>query len=246
VANGKVYAATQNSLAVYGLLAPGLSTVAASNAASGDPNAVAPGALVSLYGQGLSQTTGSSYPLPGASVGGASVTMNGWPAPILYASPQQLNIQVPFELASGAANIQVRVAGAPAASGNTSVQTTGPGLFQLGQGRAAALNTDGSLNGPGNPAAPGSVIYLYATGLGAGNPPVATGAPAGSNPPVPASAAVTATIGGLPATVQIAWIDPGNAGLYQVLATVPQLPPGDYPAQITAGTASNVVTVSVQ
>ena len=246
VANGKVYAGTQNSLAVYGLLQPGASTVAAANAASGDPQAIAPGALVSLYGAGLSQTIGSSYPLPAAALGAASVTMNGWPAPLLYASPQQLNIQVPFELVPGQAAIQVLVNGAPAASGNTTVQPAAPGLFQLGQNRAAALNADGSLNGPGNPAAPGSVIYLYATGLGAGNPPVATGAPAGSNPPVPAAAAVTAVIGGLPATVQIAWIDPGNAGLYQVLAVVPQLPPGDYPAQIVSGLASNIVMVSVQ
>ena len=40
-----------------------------------------------------------------------------------------------------------------------------------GQGQAAMLNQDGTLNGPSNPAAKGSVVVFYATGGGLTDPP---------------------------------------------------------------------------
>ena len=62
VANGKVYAGTGNSLAVFGLLnqppQPSLSAVV--NAASFQPGPVAPGSLISIFGLNLAQTTASS------------------------------------------------------------------------------------------------------------------------------------------------------------------------------------------
>ena len=247
VANGKVYAATQNSLAVFGLLGTAGGPLAVLSAASGDPTAIAPGAIVSIYGQGLSSSTAvsSGYPIPAATAGGASVTMNGYTAPIFYASPAQLNVQVPFEV-TGAATVTVSVGGVPQSSGNITVQSAGPGIFGLSQGRAAALNSDNSVNSSTRPAAVGSVLSVYATGLGTVNPPVATGAAAGGSPPSTSTQGVTATIGGHPATVQFAGGAPGYAGLDQVNVIVPQLPPGDYPAQISAGSAaSNTATVSV-
>jgi len=78
VANGKVYAGTQNSLGVYGLLSSGSAAIAISNAASGDATAVAPGSLVAIYGSGLAASTAiaASFPLP-ATLGGAAVAVNG-------------------------------------------------------------------------------------------------------------------------------------------------------------------------
>jgi adhesin/invasin len=61
------------------------------------------------------------------------------------------------------------------------------------------------------------------------------------------TAVVTATVGGQPATVLFAGLAPGYAGLYQVNLVVPQLVPGDYPLQISAGgVASNTAIVSVR
>jgi uncharacterized protein (TIGR03437 family) len=247
VVNGKLYVATQTALTAYALLPAAGGSLGISSAASGNPGAIAPGAIVSIYGQGLATTTtlAPGYPLPGATVGGASVTMNGWPAPIFFASPTQLNVQVPFEV-SGAATVSVLVNGAPVNSGNITVQAAGPGIFQIGQGRAAALNQDNSVNSSTNSAAAGSTLSLYATGLGAVVPAVATGAAAGANPLSNSKLRVTATIGGQSATVQYAGIAPGYAGLDQVNVVVPNLTPGDYPVQISVGAAtSNSATVSV-
>jgi hypothetical protein len=52
---------------------------------------VAPGSIVSIFGSSLSATTAAapSLPLP-TTLGGASVTLNGTPVPLLYASPTQI------------------------------------------------------------------------------------------------------------------------------------------------------------
>ena len=72
------------------------------NAISFTPQ-VSPGSLMAIYGTNL------GYPLlpnlPGlpltASQALVSVTVNGWPAPIFYASPTQINVQVPYEAERG-------------------------------------------------------------------------------------------------------------------------------------------------
>ena len=53
-----------------------------------------------------------------------------------------------------------------------------PGLFAQnasGSGPGAILNQDNSLNGPGHPAAKGSIVQVYLTGEGQTNPPGVTG-----------------------------------------------------------------------
>jgi uncharacterized protein (TIGR03437 family) len=42
-----------------------------------------------------------------------------------------------------------------------------PEVFQQGAGTAAAVNQDGSINSASHPAAPGSVVAIWATGIGA-------------------------------------------------------------------------------
>lgn len=76
------------------------------------------------------------------------------------------------------------------------------------------------------PAAVGSPIAVYLMGLGAVNPAVATGAPAAGISRV--TLPVTATIGGVNASVLFAGLAPGYIGLYQVSLIVPQLAHEDY------------------
>ena len=239
VANGKVYAGTQDSVAVYGLLNGGTTGPAVSNAASGDRSAVAPGSIASIYGQGLAQTTASAgaFPLP-AMLAGASVTVNGIPAPLLFASPGQINFQVPPQTSAAIATIAVAVAGSPAGATAVNVLAAAPGIFQVAGGQAAAI--------PAQPAA-GSAVALFVTGLGATTPLVVSGAAAPLDSLSTALAKVSATIGGQPAQVLFAGLAPGFAGLYQVNLIVPQLAPGDYPLQISAGAvSSNTATISVR
>ena len=126
------------------------------------------------------------------------------------------------------------------------MQAVAPGLFLLGQGRAAVLNADYSINLSNQPASAGSYISAFMTGLGPVDNPVPTGLAATANPLSRVTSPVTATIGGQPATVLFAGLAPGFAGVYQVNLTVPQLQPGDYSLAITVGgVASNTGTISV-
>jgi uncharacterized protein (TIGR03437 family) len=246
VVNGKVYAGTQNSVAVYGLL----STIGVRNAASGQANIAAPGSILSIYGSGLAQETATASMFPLAPIlGGASVDLEPqnsarrFSAPIYYASSVQVNVQVPFDVPTGAATARVGSADAV----TFVMQLTAPGLFLFDGGRAAAINQDGTINGPSQPASVGSVLQVYATGLGAVDHPVATG---DATPLLPFSrtlATVDASLGGQSAEVQFAGLAPGFAGLYQVNVVVPQLAPGDYALEIIAGgVTSNAATVSIR
>lgn len=72
-----------------------------------------------------------------------------------------------------------------------------------GSGQGAILNQYGSLNGPNNPAPVGSYVFVFATGEGQTNPAGLDGSLDGVPAPNPILP-VTATLGGVNATVQFA------------------------------------------
>jgi hypothetical protein len=119
VANGKVYAGTANSLAVFGLLnqPPQPSLAAVVNAASFRADAVVPGSLISIFGSNLAQTTASApaAPFP-RSLGGVTLSINGIPARLLFVSPGQINAQVPSELTAGLATAVLELTDMPPAA----------------------------------------------------------------------------------------------------------------------------------
>ncbi len=249
VANGKVYAGTQNSLAVYGLLTSAVivPAVGIANAASGNATAIAPGSLAAIYGTGLATSSASAagFPLP-TTLGGAVVTIGGVAAPLLYASPTQLNVQIPFE-ATGNAFLTVSVNNVPVGAGPVPVQAAAPGIFLLPQGGGAVVNQNGAINSMAQPAPGGTTVSAYFTGLGAVNPTVATGAAASLTTLSNVTATVTAKIGNSAATVKFAGLAPGFAGLYQVNILVPAMQTGQYALQLTVnGVASNSAPLNIQ
>jgi uncharacterized protein (TIGR03437 family) len=176
-----------------------------------------------------------------------TLTVNGLPAPLFYAGPNQVNFQIPFEVPLGTAQASLSLGGAPLGSEVMAVKKTAPGIFLLAGGHAAARNLDQSVNSPAQPAAPGSAISVYLTGLGPVDPPVATGAAAPINQLSNVTSSVTATIAGQPATVLFAGLAPGYAGLCQVNIAIPQMAPGEYALQIfAASVASNSATISIR
>ncbi len=241
IVNGKVYAGTQNSLAVYGLLgSPALGVNGVVNGANFSVSAVAPGSIVTLLGQNLATAVATgSYPLP-FTLGGSSLTIGGLRAPLYYASPRQIDAQVPFEVPPGMAAAVLTAGGTPLPAVSLTVQAVAPELFLDESGHVLAINPDGSLNSDGSPAvAGGSVVTVFATGLGSVTNPVATGAAAPASPASTTTAAVTATIGGQAAAVSSAQLQPSVAGVYEVTIQVPSLTPGDYPLVITIGGVSS-------
>jgi uncharacterized protein (TIGR03437 family) len=245
IVNGKVYAGTKNQFVAYGLLPKGNVGLAVASAASGTPNAISPGAIASLYGNGLATGTASakSLPLP-TLLGGASITVNGAPAPLLYASPSQINFQVPFEVTPGSAVIGISVNGAATGSITVPLFAAAPGIFLETGGDAAVVNQDGSINSADQPAAASSVVSAYVTGLGNVSPAVNSGSAAPAN--TSTLAPVTATIGGAAAKVTFGGLAPGFAGLYQVNIQTPQLAAGRYDLRIfVSGSGSNAASVSI-
>ena len=222
-----------------------VSLAAVTNSASYAVTSVAPGEIVTLFGAGLGPPSlayfalDSNHNVPTA-LAGARVLINGLPAPLIYVSDKQSAAIVPFEV-SGQPTAQVRAEynGTVSAPVTVPVTNTMPGIFAAdssGSGPGAILNSDGSLNTPSHPAAPGSIVVLWVAGLGQLVPAQPSGSVVGgSNLPV-LLFPVTVTIGGKTAP-QIAYSGPAPfaiAGLYQINCVVP--------AGVASGPAPAVVT----
>jgi uncharacterized protein (TIGR03437 family) len=106
---------------------------------------------------------------------GTQVFFDGVPAPLLYAYASQVGVVVPYSVAGKKkVTVQLVYKGKETYPFEQNVADAYPGIFTMdssGQGQAAMLNEDGTLNGPGNPAAKGSVVVFYATGGGQTDPP---------------------------------------------------------------------------
>jgi uncharacterized protein (TIGR03437 family) len=234
----------------FSIAAPSKAAVVASvvNAASSLPS-FAPGSLISVYGANLAAASGAPASLPApTSLGGASVSINGQLAPLLYASPAQINAQVPFEIPVGKATIVVQAQGGDSAPASFAVTATAPGVVTVPDGNhALAQNSDGSWNSPENPARPGQYVTLYVTGQGLVDYPVATGAPAPASPLCRPLAAAVATLGGVPTEIPSLGLLPGAVGISQLTLVVPAIPSGEQSVSLTIGdVAANTTTVSVR
>lgn len=202
------------------------------NAASFTPftTGISAGQLITLFGSGLATGTATDGSFP-VNLAGATVTINGKQAPLYYASPTQINLQVPFETATGIAEITVSVGGGNSNRVTVYVNRTSPGVFAngaTGLGYAASLHGDYSLITPQNPAKPGESIMVYLTGLGRTNPPIATGAAGPAAEPLArAVEPIDVSVGNRSATLLYAGMAPGLRG-YQINITVPvTTPAGD-------------------
>jgi len=230
IANGKVYVGTLNSLDVFGLQDQASGSVASVVSAAGfQPGPVAPGSLVSLFGSNLAPAPlAASAPWPQV-LEGSSVFINGVAAPLAYVSPAQINLQIPYATQSGPATVNVVAGGRVMAPVVVTVQPVAPGLFVDAQNHVLAQNQDGTANGAGHPAAPGTLLTAYLTGQGI-------------NPDTP----TTALLGGQNVQVASAVPAPTMVGVFEVTIKVPSLSPGQYLLTVgIGGIASNTATVSV-
>ncbi len=227
---------------------PVITVSAVVNAASGKPT-LAPGAYGSIFGTNLASTTANNAGFPlRQTLADVTVTMSGVPVPLLSVSPTQINFQVPFLLGTANTTLMVSSAGGTSQATQITLLPAAPGTFQTVDGRALALNEDGSLNGPTKPDRSGSILVLYLTGAGGFDPSLITGGTAPPNTLVPLTPLPAVTIAGRAADIVFAGAAPGQAsGLLQINVRVPSgLPSGDYPLIVTInGQSSQPVLISV-
>ncbi|MGO9231132.1 MAG: IPT/TIG domain-containing protein, partial [Bryobacteraceae bacterium] len=193
-----------------------------------------PGEIVSIFGKSLGPAAGATLTLDSTgkvstSLGGVTVSFNGYPAPLTYVGAGQINAIVPYEVAgSSTATVQVSYDGSTSNQPSLPIAASAPALFttNYGTGPGAILNQDYSVNTQANPAAVGSVVQVYMTGEGLTTPAEATGEvtvataapPYTPTPQLP----VSVTIGGQPAQLQWDGEAPDFvAGVLQVNVTIP-------------------------
>jgi uncharacterized protein (TIGR03437 family) len=231
---------------------------------------VAPGALVTLSGQGLAAATESvEGPAWATSLANREVVVNDLiTVPLQQISWEQSKVQIPFSAPLGSARIAVRVAetGELIAGGSFVLTASSPGLFtasQDGKGQATAVNEDGRANSASNPASRGSLVTLYGTGQGQVSPAVQDGVAA---PESPLSSTVTVptadprtcvtsqpsmcvAVGTSFAEVQYSGLAPGMIGVWKITLRLPaDVPAGNaVPVRVLInGAPSNTVTIAVR
>jgi uncharacterized protein (TIGR03437 family) len=228
----------------------------------GDP--VAPGDIVALKGQQLSAMVGTVAGAPplATQLTDTQVLFNSQPLPLYYTSYGQINCQIPTDAPLGTSLVQVkRQDGQVSNLVSVDIAARAPRLL-IGLGSYGAIaNTDysrpmpeGSFPGVAtHPAKNGDTLTIYAIGLGATSPYVATGQPAPSSEPLARLTSLPAVafgggIGGATATPLFAGLSPTYAGLYQVNVTIPDnAPKGNvYVSLVFGSSTSNSVLIFIQ
>jgi uncharacterized protein (TIGR03437 family) len=171
---------------------------------------------------------------------------------MLFASPNQINAQLPVEVA-GAATMVLHTPGGTSNNLGFTIVPAAPSVFRSGvagplNGIATVVRAkNNQLVTPSNPIHRGEAIVIYATGLGRTLPSLATGHAASANPLPVVVEQPEVSLGGLSLPLYYAGLAPGEVGVYQINALVPGWAPTgmQVPLIITQGSVSTTLTVRV-
>jgi uncharacterized protein (TIGR03437 family) len=227
------------------------------SAASQERGPIAAGSLVSAYPE-FSATLatsiatasgGTSWPtmLAGTTVTVTDSTGAQLPAGIVYASPAQVNYQMPSNAAAGAGKVTITSNGT-AVSGTVNIMAAYPGIFKASSDNLAAAQT---ISGSGSSLVTAPVATTDSTGAVAPAPISLASGPVylvlyGTGI---GTAAVTAAIGGVDATVTYSGPQGTYPGLDQVNLLIPSTLAGKGRANAVVTAAdkpSNPVYVVIQ
>lgn len=251
-------------ITIFGAAAPSATTLSSVSAASLALGPVAPESIVSAFGEDLASATETavSLPLP-ATLAGVSVLVRDSAgrerlAGLFYASPRQINYQIPAGTAAGEAAVEVLRGGVIVARGVAQVSSLAPSLFSAnadGRETAAALVVRAKLDGSQTyeevarfdeaenrfvsqpidvgPEGDQVVLLLFGTGIRFRDP----------------AAPVTATVGGEPAEVTYAGPQPEFVGVDQINIVLPRslAGRGEVGVVVTVdGVTCNVLRIRIQ
>jgi len=149
--------------------------IAVVSAASYKP-LLSPNSLASLFGTGLSPRTKSAAldangNLP-TSLDGVEVVVGDQPLPLIYISPAQINFVLAGSFQPGSLTVTVRNNGNIVGSGTVNLAACAPGIFIIGNNRAAVLHATSARLEPFEVIDPQmkdgrTRLAIYATGLNA-------------------------------------------------------------------------------
>ena len=224
---------------------------------------IAPGELLAVVGSNIGPATSVTAPagnLP-TTLGGTQLMINDTlPAPLAFSSTNLVVAVLPYSaggsgaVIGGTVKLTIVYNGVTSNSVVTSIALASPGLFPVTVGDTAqtsvkAVNPDGTLNSSSNPVAAGSIVALYAGGLGPVTPSFTAGQVAPSTPLYTTTAPTFVSFAGQTGDVLFSGLAPGTIGVYQVNARIPSTVPSGSQAVLlwnSAGTSQNGLQIYIK
>jgi uncharacterized protein (TIGR03437 family) len=235
-----------------------------SASAFGEFTSIAPGTWIEIYGTNLAIDTrtwqGSDFNGINAPtmLDGTSVTIGGLSAFVDYISPNQVDVLVPSNVATGAQQITVTTGVGTSAAYSITVNALEPGLlapanFTIGgtpyvvaqfADYSYVLPTGAIAGLPSRPAVSGDIIVIYGIGFGPVTPAIAAGQLVGEANTLASGFQIS--IGGVPCQAQYDGLAPDYTGLYQFNIVVPSgIPSGAAPLTFTVDGVPGTQTLYV-
>jgi uncharacterized protein (TIGR03437 family) len=209
------------------------------------PSVLAPGAIIAIPGIGLgpTQEIGPSLTPEGSlstSLAGTSVKFDGIPAPLISVQAEKVVCIVPFKLGSReTVSVQVESSNGVSNAIRAPLQAAAVEIL-------AVVNEDGTLNSANHPAAPGSVVTLYAAGMGQTDPPTVDGAINGPESRQLKNAMSILIHNWLAPEIMYAGPAPGQvAGIMQINFRVPDVPSYTYNLLLSSGLDQDFTILTV-
>jgi uncharacterized protein (TIGR03437 family) len=212
---------------------------------------LAPGTIAQVSGSSLAATPAQSGSSPlQSTLSGTQVLIGPLAAGLFSVSDGLLNIQIPTELQPDKEYpvIVATSAGFTLSDTITTAKAT-PGVTVYPDNTVTALHSaDLSPITASSPAVANEMILLSLVGMGATDPPVATGVAAAADPPASVITPPIVTIAGEQTTIVFAQLTPGTVGTYEIGLVVPgDLQAVNAPVVITQnGVTANTATLPIQ
>ena len=211
------------------------------------PGTVPRGGILNILGDGLAaeDVAADTTPLP-TTLGdpAVQVLINGTAAPLFFVSSKQINAQIPWEIPAGRVEVVVSVGEENSEATFVQVANLNVTLILDGETNAPiaqqaappASSAQITLGGPGEPPsatgvvldgempiAPGSVIDVFAAGIGETTTPLVTGSAAAVDTTYEMTAPQRAFVGGLPVETLSVAPSAELVGVYKMTLTVPEM-----------------------
>lgn len=235
----RVVAVTPDQLSILQISQAGLSLLPANfdaasippvissvvNSADGQPG-IAPGGLITISGNGFSNSTATAAPPLPSTLGDVCVTVSNVALPLIRVSASQIAAQLPFTV-TGSAPMIIRNPGGISAPFAVNIAAGAPAIFRNGMaGDQTGLPSvirqkNNEILNFTNPVHPNEKITIVLTGLGRTSPEPVLGDRAPADPLSLVTFQPEVTIGDVPLQIDFAGLVPGQVGVYQIDATVP-------------------------